>query len=62
MTIRLNRVRKIGRFKSPGGRKLNIWTGDKEGTGIGLLFYLNRGKRVFISDHIFYRGYTKVTE
>lgn len=48
MKIRLQNLRKMGRFKLADGREVNIHSGTKPRRSEKLYFYLYRGSRVFV--------------
>ncbi len=57
----LTKIVKLGRFRNIlTGKEVNLKKGTKVGYGVDLIFYLNRGKRMFISDHEFYKYWFKV--
>lgn len=53
--MKLTNIRELGRFKNTENNKeYNIKKGRNKQRGIDVIFYLYRGKRVFISDAEFY--------
>jgi len=56
--MRLSYNRKLGRYINPEtGRPVNVHTGRNMQRGTDLLYFLRRGKRVFISDREFYHNW-----
>jgi hypothetical protein len=48
--MKLTRIKPWGRFRLEDGREVNIHRGSRVGRGTDVYFYLNRMKRVLVSD------------
>lgn len=60
--MKLKNIRELGRFENTDGKAVNVKVGRQVGRSVDLLYYLYRGKRVFISDHEFYsKEWTKIS-
>lgn len=58
---RLSNIRSLGRYKNADGKEVNVKKGRNTQRGTDVLFYLYRGKRIFISDKDFYGSFKKVS-
>lgn len=59
----LSRLRRVGRYINPEtGRPVNVHKGRRMTRGTDHLFYLVRGRRVFIGDGDFYSRWQKVAD
>jgi len=57
--MKLSHIRDLGRYVNPNtGRPVNVKTGQRVGRGVTVLFYVYRGKRIWISDKEFYSDQT----
>ena len=58
--MRLTGIKTLGRYRNTDSNKVvNVKRGRNLQRGTDLLFYLYRGKRVFITDRDFYGGVWK---
>lgn len=58
--MKLTNIRELGRYKNiKTGKEYNLKKGTNCQRGTDLIFYLYRGKRVFISDRDFYEFHRK---
>lgn len=58
---KLSNIRSVGRFKNEiNGKAYNIYKGRNIARKTDVLFYLYRGKRMFVSDADFYSHYKPV--
>lgn len=59
---KLTNIKSLGRYKNiKTGKEYNVKKGRNMQRGTDLLFYLYRGKRVFISDKNFYDHHEKIS-
>ncbi len=61
--VRLTMIRELGRFREvQTGKEYNLKKGRNVSRGTDHIFYIYRGKRVFISDYDFYseKKYEKI--
>ena len=57
---RLTNIKELGRFTNGNtGKEYNLKSGYNSQRGINKIFYLYRGKRMFVSDKDFYSVYKK---
>lgn len=60
-SIKLTKIRLLGRFVNPKtGNEVNVRTGKVVSRGTDILFYLQSGKRIGITDFEFYGKWDKV--
>lgn len=58
---RLTNIKELGRFtNSNTSKEYNLKSGYNSQRGIKKIFYLYRGKRMFVSDRDFYSVYKKI--
>lgn len=57
----LSNIKSIGRYQHIDGRCCNLKTGQNKQRGTTHIFYLNKRKRIFITDKEFYdQDWTKI--
>lgn len=60
--MKLSNIRKMGRFKNTEtGQTYNIHKGRYMTRGTDVLFYLYKGKRIFISDYDYFHIHMEIT-
>ena len=60
---RLTGIRNLGRYENiDTGKTVNVKKGRNPQRGVDIIFYLYRGRRVYISDRDFYGGVWKQIE
>lgn len=60
---RLSNIQELGRYKNTNtGTEYNLKKGTVKQRGTTLIFYLYRGKRIFVSDRDFYSIYEKLNK
>lgn len=64
MTIRLTRIRKLGRYEhKTTGQQVNVHKGQRRDGGVGdIHFYTRSGERVLLPEAEFYRDWKRVEE